>query len=130
VLLRRSEDPHASACTFTQPADTPASVKSTSSTTSITDDGSGNLTDARTPSDAPPCTMTLRLNGDGTSATLDPNQTCSSAKGGTIAYTSGSWTMNGTAAYTTSVQWSYRGTTAAGAPLVGTGTGSSTCTKM
>jgi hypothetical protein len=97
----------------------------------ITDDGTGDITADRTPEDAgPPCALTSHLNPDGVSSTLTPGQTCISANGGTVTYTSGTATMNGTNAYTTASTWNYSGETAKDATLTGTGTGTGSCTKM
>jgi hypothetical protein len=83
--------------TFTAPPDTPTATHGTVTLVAITDDGTGDITADRTPEDAgPPCALTSHLNPDGVSSTLTPGQTCISANGGTVTYTSGTATMNGT----------------------------------
>jgi hypothetical protein len=120
-----------STTTFTQPPNTPDSTADTAATVTITDDGNGNLTNQRDPVDAgPPCTLHATLSADGNSTTLKPGDTCSTATGGTITYTSGGSTLNSDGTYTSNSTWTVKGTTAKGAPLEGTGTGGSTCTKM
>jgi hypothetical protein len=116
---------------YTEPPNTPDVTTTTAATVAITDDGNGNLTNVRDPIDAgPPCTLHSTLSADGNSTTLKPGQTCTNANGATIAYTSGDSSMNSDGTYTTNSTWTVNGTTMKGAPLVGTGTGSGTCTKM
>jgi hypothetical protein len=120
-----------STTTFSQPPNTPDSTASTAATVSISDDGKGNITENRNPIDAgPPCTLKRTLSADGSTLTTNAGQTCSTANGGTITYTSGSSTLNSDGTYTTNATWTLNGTTTKGLPLVGSGTGSSTCTKM
>lgn len=115
---------------FSQPPNTPPSTVSTASTVVITDDGMGNLTSVRTPDDAgSPCTLHSKLSSDGKSTTVDAGQTCPTANGGTITYTSGGSTLTSPTTYTSMSTWTFSGTTMKGAPLVGTGSGTSTCTK-
>ena len=119
-----------STTTFTQPANTPAANDSSTATVTITDDGKGNLTADREPIDAgPPCTLKSTLNADGRSTTLIAGQTCMTANGGTLTYTSGSSTLNADGTRATQSAWTLSGTTKTGAPLVGKGTGSGSCTK-
>jgi hypothetical protein len=120
-----------STTSFSQPPNTPNSTDTTQATVSHTDDGNGNITTVRNPIDAgPPCTLHSTLSADGNSLTLKPGQTCSTANGGTVSYTSGSSSLNSDGTYTSNSTWTLNGTTAKGAPLVGTGTGNNTCTKM
>ncbi len=120
-----------STTTYTTPAGMPASTQPSSSTVTIVDDGDGRITTLRLPDNgAPECTLHARLDADGRSTTLDGNQTCTSLNGGTVAYTSGETRIASATTYTASHTWSYAGTTAKGAPLVGTGSGASTCTKQ
>lgn len=120
-----------STTTFSQPPNTPPSTANDAATAVITDDGTGNLTQVRTVEDAGiTCTLHSKLNSDGKSTTLDMGQTCMSANGGTLSYTSGGATLTSPTTYTSSSTWSYSGMTATGKALVGTGSGMSTCTKM
>jgi hypothetical protein len=120
-----------STTTFTEPPNTPDSTTTTQSTTTITDDGNGNLTNVRDPVDAgPECTLHATLSADGNSTSLNAGQTCTNANGATIAYTSGGSTINSDGTYTSDSSFTVNGTTEKGAPLVGTGSASATCTKM
>jgi len=116
---------------FSQPPNTPPSTASNASTVVITDDGMGNLTSVRTPDDAGvPCTLHSKLNSDGKSTTLQMGQTCTTVGGGTITYTSGGSQLTNPSTYTATSTWSFSGMTMNGMPLIGTGSGMSTCTKM
>lgn len=120
-----------STTTFTQPANTPPSTADNSATAVITDDGMGNITQVRTVVDAGTmCTLHSKLGSDGKSTTLDMGQTCMTANGGTLSYTSGGATLTAPNTFTSSSTWNFSGTTMGGAQLVGTGSGMSTCTKM
>jgi hypothetical protein len=119
-----------STTTYSQPANTPPSTDSTANTVVITDDGAGNLTAIRTPDEAGvPCTLHSKLNSDGKSTTLDMGQTCTGPSGGTFTYTSGGSTLTNPSTYTSMSTWSFSGMTTKGMPLIGTGSGMSTCTK-
>jgi hypothetical protein len=119
-----------STTTFSQPANTPPSMSNTGSTTVITDDGMGNLTSVRTPDEAgAPCTLHSKLSSDGKSTTLEMGETCTAPNGGTLTYTSGGSTLTNPSTYASMATWTFSGTTTKGAPLVGTGSGMSTCTK-
>jgi hypothetical protein len=119
-----------STTTFSQPPNTPPSTVNTASTTVITDDGMGNLTTDRTPIDAgPPCVLHSKLSSDGKSTTIETGQSCTVANGGTITYTSGGSTLTNPSTYASTATWTFSGMTMKGMPLVGTGSGMSTCTK-
>ena len=119
-----------STTTFSEPPNTPPSTMDTAATVVITDDGMGNLTSVRTPEEAGvPCTLHSKLSSDGKTTTLDMGQTCSATNGGTLTYTSGGSTLTNATTYSTMSTWTFSGTTAKGMPLVGTGSGMSTCTK-
>jgi hypothetical protein len=116
---------------FSQPPNTPPSTVSNASTVVITDDGMGNLTSDRTPDDAGvPCTLHSKLNSDGKSTTLATGQSCTTTGGGTITYTSGGTQLTNPGSYTSTSTWTFSGMTTKGMPLVGTGSGMATCTKM
>jgi hypothetical protein len=120
-----------SATTFTQPPNTPATNGSSTATVTITDDGKGNLTIVRNSSDGTPtCTLKSTLDSDGRSTTLTAGQTCTTANGGTVTYTSGGGTYNSDGTRTTQSAWTYNGTTSSGAAIVGTGSGTGTCHKQ
>jgi hypothetical protein len=70
------------------------------------------------------------LNADGKSTTLTPGQTCTTAGGATLTYTSGGSTLNADGTRTTQSSWSFSGTTKTGAALIGTGSGKGSCTKQ
>jgi hypothetical protein len=107
----------------------PATTEPSASTVTIVDDGDDRITTIRLPDNgAPECTLHAHVDGDAT--TLDPSQSCTSLNGGIVAYTSGATRMTSATTYTASHTWSYTGTTAKGVALVGTGSGSSTCTKQ
>lgn len=115
---------------FSQPPNTPPSTSNTAATVVITDDGMGNLTSVRTPEEAGvPCTLHSKLSSDGKSTTLDMGLTCTGPSGGTFTYTSGGSTLTNATSYTSTSTWTFSGTTMKGMPLVGTGSGMSTCTK-
>jgi hypothetical protein len=108
----------------------PPADGSSTATVTVTDDGKGNLTAVRDPVDGgASCTLKSTLNADGKSTTLIAGQTCT-VESGTITYTSGASTLNADGTRTTQSAWNFNGTTKAGRPLVGTGTGSGTCTKQ
>jgi hypothetical protein len=119
-----------STTTFSQPPNTPPSTVNTGATTVITDDGMGNITSVRTPDDAGvPCTLHSKLNSDGKSTTIAMGQTCTLAGGGTITYTSGGSTLTNPSTYSSTATWTFSGMTMKGMPLIGTGSGMSSCTK-
>jgi len=116
---------------FTQPANVPLAMDSSTSVVTITDDGKGNLSALREPIDAgPPCTLKSTLNADDKSTTLIAGQACTTAGGATLTYTSGGATLEADGSRTTHSSWMFSGTTKTGAPLVGTGTGSGSCKKQ
>jgi hypothetical protein len=116
---------------FSAPPNTPTATAMSTATVVETDDGKGNITSVNTPIDAgPPCTLKSTLDSGGKSRTLTPGQTCMTANGDTLTYTSGGATFNADGTYSSMSAWTLAGTTAMGNTLTGTGTGSGTCTKM
>jgi hypothetical protein len=119
-----------STTTFTAPPNTPPDVTSDSSTVTFTDDGTGNITGVHVTAGAPTCTLRSHLNADGKSTTLTPGQTCMTSLGNTLTYTMGGSTLDSPTTYTGTSSWTDSGKTTTGAALAGTGSGTSSCTKM
>jgi hypothetical protein len=121
-----------SVTTFTTP--TGVSPKTTPNTAMVVnaDDGKGDITSMHTSEvdgGPPPCTFHVKLAADGMSAALAPT-TCTSASGGTLDYTEDDWTLKSSTSYDTTFKYKFTGKTTTGAPLIGTGSGTGSCTKM
>ncbi len=116
--------------TFTAPAGIQPASNTTSQNVVITDDGSGALTLTRTPTDGQPdCTVHATLSADRMSFSWNPGQTCSDKNGDTLTFTAVSGVI-AAIGYDTTSAWTLSGKTATGAPLMGSGTGSGSCTRM
>jgi hypothetical protein len=120
-----------STTTFTTPPDKPSAMSIVQAVVVATDDGDGDITAVRIPDDGgPPCTLHSKLNSDDVSSTLEAGQSCTSPSGGTVTYTAGIAAMNGATSYTTSSAYRYSGTNAKAEEVIGTGSATSTCTRM
>jgi hypothetical protein len=118
------------ATSFSQPPNTMPVSETNGATVVITDDGTGRITRLRTPDNgAPQCTLHSTLGADQMSFTNDIGESCMTKNGGTITYKTGGAKLTA-AGYNAMSTWTFTGKTAAGADLVGDGTGSSMCVRM
>lgn len=121
--------------TYTQPAGKQPVTVNESHTLAIVDNGDGTITSTSSNDAGTSCTLKSTVSGS--TATLQPNQTCTNANGVVATYTSGTATVSGST-LTHSNQWTFSGTITVtpdgGQPqqvqVAGTGTGQNSCTKQ
>ncbi len=117
--------------TFTTPPGLPESTKTTSTIVVITDDGRGNATSSLSTDGGGTCVLPSTLSPDRTTLTANVPQSCAWEEGQTYSYSAGaSKIAPDGGSYTSETTWSVSGTTSGGAAFEGTGSTSSTCTRL
>lgn len=117
--------------TLTKPPGLPGSTKTTSTVVVITDDGKGNVTSSLSTDGGGTCVLPSTLSADRTTLTANVPQSCTWEAGETTTYKDGaSKIAPDGASYTSETTWSVEGTTSGGVAFAGTGSTSSTCTRL
>lgn len=116
---------------ITSPAPLPETTRTTSTIVTITADGPGHVSSSLATEGGGTCVLPSTLSADRTTLTADVPQSCTWETGETYAYQSGSSTIAADGrGYVSEAVWTVTGKTASGAEFSGTGSTTSTCTRL